>query len=267
MRPSNYIWRLFSNDYIILQAVRILQNIITLVHNVSSLSFIAFTHIHHHIRRNRQNCFRLLRHDVIYVPDPRPRPTGSARPFVLCNHHHVAGGSIVGLCIVWWPVRCSWICWAAASVATLLLSPEVSLSRSSAGVRDAAGGVDQEEGDDRLHRYRPSWHSSPHPAIRTKPNCKRQHWHSSPPPSSLPLLPSGSLASLTEGDKLPWMSYVVVDLSDQLGLQVRRVEANANERNRIRQFNAAMTRLRQVFNLHIGITITIIIIAIIISII
>ena len=63
------------------------------------------------------------------------------------------------------------------------------------------------------------------------------------------------------------MSYVVVDLSDQLGLQVRRVEANANERNRIRQFNAAMTRLRQVFNLHIGITITIIIIAIIISII
>ena len=132
MRPSNYIWRLFSNDYIILQAVRILQNIITLVHNVSSLSFIAFTHIHHHIRRNRQNCFRLLRHDVIYVPDPRPRPTGSARPFVLCNHHHVAGGSIVGLCIVWWPVRCSWTCWAAASVATLLLSPEVSLSRSSA---------------------------------------------------------------------------------------------------------------------------------------
>merc|ERR1711974_40667 len=28
--------------------------------------------------------------------------------------------------------------------------------------------------------------------------------------------------------------------------RVRRVEANANERNRIRQFNAAMTRLRQV---------------------
>ena len=31
-----------------------------------TLSFISFPHIHRHICRNRQNCFRLLHHDVIY---------------------------------------------------------------------------------------------------------------------------------------------------------------------------------------------------------
>ena len=39
-----------------------------------------------------------------------------------------------------------------------------------------------------------------------------------------------------------------------LWAQVRRKEANANERNRIRQFNAAMTRLRQVFILHFSLS-------------